>query len=204
MNVARANRPKPPTPAVPGVPKPPAPAQAPIPAGPAGVTPDAEYLADQARRSFERKQAADRIKTEQQQDVTDTQEAIRRLLARGDDDRRGITEGANKQGLFYSGHLGKSLDDYQAGVMREQSDLNLEAQRRADARSAAVTALDQGAPIEEASALASLAARNVDRDSRAGALGLLAPIPAAPKPKPKPKPVVVASKPQRTTRRRRR
>lgn len=157
--------------------------------------PDAQYLAEAASRQFERQQAMQQLTTTGENDKTDTAEALRRLLQKAPDERRGIKEGANRAGLFYSGHLGKSLGDYEANLAQQQGDINTDAQRREDARAAARRAIEQGAPLEEAAALAESATRQVDRDTQAADAGALVPPVVTP-----PRPVPV----RRPARRRRR
>lgn len=179
-----------------------APPAAPRPAagggGPHPIVPDAQYLAEQAQRQFERQQQINAYNAQTKDDQTNTQEAIRRLLGKVGDDRSNISNQANSQGLFYSGQLGKRLGDYQAEVTRQQGDLTTGQSQREAAREAARQAILQGRSIEEAAALAAAADRQVQRDQADAAAGILtaadtsAPAPAVqtvkPKSKPKPKP----------------
>jgi hypothetical protein len=167
--------------------KPPAAGQAPSQtppgqpqAGPAGFTPDAEYLAAAAQRAFERKAALDALGSQGTTDKGDTQEAIRRLLAGAPEQRQGIKQGANREGLLYSGQLGKRQDAFEADLTQKQGDINLDFQRRENARIAARQAIESGMPLEEAAALAEAATRQVGRDSTAASAGALVPTPGPP------------------------
>jgi hypothetical protein len=171
--------------------KPPAAGQAPSQtppgqpqAGPAGFTPDAEYLAAAAQRAFERKAALDALGSQGTTDKGDTQEAIRRLLAGAPEQRQGIKQGANREGLLYSGQLGKRQDAFEADLTQKQGDINLDFQRRENARIAARQAIESGMPLEEAAAMAEAATRQVDRDTTAANAGALAPTPAPAAPRP--------------------
>lgn len=189
--------------ALPGVtpPRTPTAGAAPTAGGPAQLVPDAQFLAEQARAQFERQTQIDQYASQSRDDVTNTQEAIRRLLQEVPDSRNTIKGGANKEGLLYSGQLGKRLDDYQAGVTRQQTDLNTGQQQREEARAAARAALERGASIDEAAALAALAERRIGVDQTDASLGALAPTqqpaqppaaaggtPRPPRPGPRPRP----------------
>ena len=152
--------------------------------GPGGFTPDAEYLAAAAQRAFERTTALQNLTKQGETDKGDTQEAIRRLLGQAPEQRQQIKQGANRAGLFYSGQLGKQMDAYNAELTQKQGDINLDFQRRENARIAARQAIESGMPLEEAAALAESASRQIERDTTmANAGGLAAtPAPAAPAP----------------------
>lgn len=179
MRALRPANQAPPVPAAPGGPpqaSPPGMPQAPQ----AQFTPDAEYLAAAAQRSFDRQQALQALTSQGETDKTDTKEAIRRLLADAPEQRNQIKVGANKAGLFYSGQLGKQLNEYEADLTQRQGDINLDFQRRESARAAARRAIEQGMPLEEAAALAEAATRQVERDTAAADARSLVPPPAAP------------------------
>jgi hypothetical protein len=146
----------------------------------AGATfaPDAEYLAAAAQRQFERSQALQGLTTQGSTDKADTQEAIRRLTSAAPEQRQGIKQSANKAGLFYSGQLGKQLGNFEADLTQRQGDINLDFERREQARAAARSAIEQGMPLEEAASLAESATRQVQRDSLAADNYMLAPPPA--------------------------
>jgi hypothetical protein len=165
-------------PAAPGAPPNASPPGQPQESG-ATFAPDAEYLATAAQRQFERTQALQGLTTQGSTDKSDTQEAIRRLTAAAPEQRQGIKQSANKAGLFYSGQLGKQQDAFEADLTQRQGDINTDYQRREDARAAARTAIEQGAPLEEAASMAEAAGRQVNRDSIAADNYMLAPPPAA-------------------------
>lgn len=162
----------PPRPTAPAAPAAPA-AGATPPAAPAQIIPDAQYLAGLAQKQFERTTAINALNSQTDDDKTTTAEAIRRLLQRVPDERRQISEGANRQGLFYSGQLGKRLGDYQAEVTRQEGDFTGDLGRREAAREAARKAIEAGAPLEQAAMLAAAADRQIGRDEDAAAAGTL-------------------------------
>jgi hypothetical protein len=145
--------------------------------------PDAAYLAAAAQRNFERGEAIKNLTSQGSTDKADTAEAIRRLLSKAPEQRQGIKQSANKAGLFYSGQLGKQLNNYEADLTQNQGDINLDYQRREEARAAARSAIERGAPLEEAAALAEAAGRQVERDTVAAENYMLAPPPEAPAPR---------------------
>lgn len=157
------------------------------PGAPAQVIPDAQYLAELAQKQFERTTATNALNSQTDDDKTTTAEAIRRLLQRVPEERQQISQTANRQGLFYSGQLGKRLGDYQAEVTRQEGDFTGDLGRREAAREAARQAIAAGRPIEEAALLAAAADRQIGRDQDAAAAGTLVaapPIAAPVKPKP--------------------
>jgi hypothetical protein len=200
----------------PGAAAPPAGGAFPPQAGgqPFQFTPDAQFLAQLAQAQFQRQQQINQLDAEADTDKADTAEAIRRLLARVEGDRGGITAGANKSGLLYSGHLAKSLDDYQSNVTQQQGDMTVNAQRRAQARAAARAAIEQGQPLDEAAFRAEAVERQIQRDQDAAQGNMLAANPPQPapagsaaaarpaQPKRPAQPRAVASRPQQRRRRR--
>lgn len=191
INLAR-NQPSAPATALLGTPPakgqgiPPAPAagapqaQAPAAGAPAQVQPDAQYLAEAAQRAFQRTTAINEYTEEGKTDRSNTEEAIRRLIADAANPRQTIRENANKQGLFYSGQLTKQLGQFEGQLNRLVGDQRNELRTREDARTRAITALQQGAPLEDAVALAASAQRQVDRDTSAADLNALVPNAVAP------------------------
>lgn len=143
------------------------------PQAPAQFIPDAQYLAEQAQRAFERQQQFDAIQSQGRNDETDTAESIRRLLSKVQDDRTQITAGANRQGLLYSGTHAKRLGDYETDVAQRQGDLTLGKQRRDQERAAVRAALEQGAPLEEAAARAAAIGREIEQDTLAAQNNML-------------------------------
>jgi hypothetical protein len=142
--------------------------------------PDAQYLAEAAQRQFDRIQAMNALTSQAGSDKNDTSEAIRRLLSGAPEQRQGIKQNANRQGLFYSGQLGKQLTSYETDLTQRQGDIQHDFDARERARAVARDALEQGAPLQEAAALAEAASRQVQRDSDAASVNALAPPPAAP------------------------
>lgn len=203
-NMAAKNQPKGPPKGLPAGTPPmaaPAPSQgAPTSGGPAQIVPDAQYLAEAAQRAFLRTQEMTRLNQETADDKTNTQTAINRLIEQMSGDLTKINEGANKEGLFYSGQLSKRRGEYEQGVQRQRSDLETGLQQRENARVNARTAIEQGAPLDEAIALAAAGERQVSRDTAAADAGALV---ANPAPAPRPAPVTVATvRPPRPRRRR--
>lgn len=141
--------------------------------GGGGFVPDAQYLAEAAQRAFDRTSQINALNDQTTQDRSATDEAIRRLLGQVPQDRQNINQSANKEGLFYSGQLTKRLDDYEAAVARQRGDINTDFQNREDARAAARAAITNGAPLEEAAALAQAVPRQTARDTAAADAGAL-------------------------------
>jgi hypothetical protein len=138
---------------------------------------DSQYFADLARRNFEVSRQQAELRQQSAYDRTDLQEALRRMALKQTDDRQSTKEGANKQGLFFSGHLGKSLGDLDTAYARQQGDAQQGFDRREAARQAASAALDQGYSLDQAAGLAASADRKVQSDNEAALAGYLAPEP---------------------------
>lgn len=166
---------------------------------PAEFAPDSQYLADAAQRAFERQQKITQLNTESRIDTTDFNEALRRMTESRAGVEQQTRQTANKQGLFYSGQLGKRLGDVATDFTRRQSDAQLQYDRREAARRAAIAAIEAGAPLEEAAAMAAAADRQLARDQEAADARALAQESA-----PAPTPVTTGSASQPTTTRRRR
>jgi hypothetical protein len=143
--------------------------------GSAQIVPDAQYLAEAAQKAFERTTAITNFTEEGKADRAQSAEAIRRMLADAVQGRQTIKEGANKEGLYYSGQLSKRQGDYDTAVTRATGDVQTQLQTREDSRSRAVTAIQQGAPLEDAIALASAGARQTIRDTAAADANALVP-----------------------------
>lgn len=163
------------------------------------LTPDAQYLSEAALRLFQRRQKLEELDRQSGQGQQDLQEAIRRLGEQRTTSLQTTTEGANRQGLLYSGQLGKRLGDVETQFTRQQGDMTRDQERQQAAIAAARHAIEAGAPLEEAAASAAASDRQIQRDEDAAAANMLvtnpktpaAAKPAAPKlakPKPKPKP----------------
>ena len=190
---------RPAAPSAPRVPKP-APvasptggAQAPTAARTAAVfTPDAQYLAEAAQAQFNRTNRINQLNAEQENDRAVYQEATRRLMEGVPEQRQQISEQANRQGLFYSGQLGKRLGDLEAGVARQRADMRMSYDTEQRARQAARAAILAGEPLETAAMRAASVERSLAKAAEAASQNQLAVNPKArehkPKPKPKPKP----------------
>lgn len=175
------------TPGAPGA----AAAAAPQAGAPARTTaqfiPDAQYLAEAAQSQFNRQTNLDQLTAQDEAERNQTQEAIRRLMDTAGQQRQTTTQTAAKQGLFYSGQLGKRLGDLEAQVARQRGDVQSAYDTNARAREAARQAILSGAPLDEAAARAAAIERQVGRDTEAANARQLVPTVVKPKPKPKPK-----------------
>jgi uncharacterized phage infection (PIP) family protein YhgE len=154
--------------------------------------PDAQYLAQAAQAQFQRQQQLDQIKAQHEAGLSAYNESVRRASEDVPQQRQQVSQSANKQGLFYSGQLGKQLGDYETMVARQRADLQNQFSSEEKAREAARTAILQGEPIDTAAAKAEAVQRQIERDSQAASQNALAPTPvpkrrAIPKPKPKPR-----------------
>lgn len=157
-------------PAAPGAGAPSATPGAPA-AGGSTLADDAQSAAERAALKF--RTDNDRATIEQQgaYDRTDFQEALRRMATQRPKDERATREGANRQGLFYSGQLGKRLGELAVDYQRREGDARSEFDRREAAREAARRALESGMSIDDAAISAQLAERQVGRDAEAADAG---------------------------------
>jgi hypothetical protein len=151
-----------------------APKPAPKPAAASPYAPDAEYFTTVAQQRFKRNQQLNQLTEQGAYDRTDFQEGLRRLHEQQPKDLQTVRENAARQGLFYSGQLGKQEGDVNTDYARRQSDSQLSFDRREAARAAARRALLAGASIEQAAALAASIDRRLDRDAQSAAAGTLA------------------------------
>ena len=168
-----------PAPQTPGVP----------PRQSAQFIPDAQYLAEAAQRQFERQTRLDELKAEGEAQRTATQEAMRQLMQGAPEQRQQINQGAARQGLFYSGILGKRQGDFESQLVRQRANVQGQFDTQQRAREAARAAILRGAPLDEAAAKAAAVERQIQRDTQAASNNQLAPTPppkATAKPKPKP------------------
>jgi hypothetical protein len=137
---------------------------------------DSTYYATSAQDLFNRNQKLGQIRSEGTQDAQDHAEALRRLVENQPKAIENARETYNKQGLFYSGKLGEREGDINTDYARQQGDMQKNFDRRDAAREAARTALEQGAPLDEAARLAEAVDRQIGRDTAtADAGGLVAP-----------------------------
>lgn len=139
------------------------------------ITPDATYLANAALAAFNRTTKINELSAEGKDDKTNTTTAIQRLIENAVGDLGNIDTGAGKEGLFYSGQLTKRRADYQTALDRNKGDMQTGLDQRQAARDAARTALEQGAPLDDAVEMAAAGTRQVGRDTAAADLGALVP-----------------------------
>jgi hypothetical protein len=154
------------------------------PRTPAVFTPDAQYIAQAAQAQFDRTNQINQLNADADTARNTFQEAVRRLMEGVPEQRQGLKQQANKQGLFYSGILGKRLGDLEAAVARQRADMQGSHDVEQRAREAARAALLSGATLEDAAMQAAAVERQIARDQEAAASNSLAP---NPKPKPKKK-----------------
>jgi hypothetical protein len=184
--------PKPPTTASPP------PAATPVPQGgadPAPFQPDAEYYAGAAERTFQAGEQRATLDQQSTYSTTDFNEALRRLLEKQPKDVQAAREAANRQGLLFSGTLGRQEGEINTSYLRQQSDLRQGYDREAAAREAARRAIEAGLSVDDAAARAAAVDRQTTRDTASADAGTLAS--EAPKPKP------AANKTDRTVKRKR-
>lgn len=163
----------------PAAPKAPAPRKPPAPPTPHLVD-DSTAAAARAQLRFKVSQGLAGSTQESAYDKIDFQEALRRMTEQRPKDEQSTREQANRQGLFYSGQLGKRLDDLATDYARRQGDQQQSYDRREAARVAARRAIESGASIDDAAITAELADRQVAADSSAADAGALAPNPQDP------------------------
>lgn len=138
---------------------------APAPAKPATTDPrDPTYWAQRAKLIFQRDQEVNRLTREQAYSDQDFTEALRRRAEDKPKQVQSIREGANREGLLFSGQLGRRVGEFETAFQREESDARLSHEREKAARQAARDALAQGYTLEEAALLAEAVARQQDRD----------------------------------------
>lgn len=160
-----------PAPSAPGAPAPSAPA-APS-AGGGELADDAQAAAARAQALFERSQRISALQQQGSDDATDLAEAVRRMREQQPKDEQSAKESRNRQGLFFSGILGKQLGDIATQYTRRQADEQTAFDRRQAARAAALSALEQGAPIDDFAITAALADRATARDQQLAGSGSL-------------------------------
>jgi hypothetical protein len=160
-------------------------------APPAQVLPDAQYLTWAAQRQFEIGNQQQQINAAHAADLKNTQIALQRMGQNLPDQRQAAKVSANKQGLFYSGMLGRNLNLIQRDYTRQTGDTQRAYDTRETARIAARQALQQGFTLEQAAQKADAAARQVQRDQDAAAANVLAPTAGLTAPK---KPTAAARK----------
>jgi hypothetical protein len=157
---------------------------------PAALPLDAQFFADQAGRQFK---ANNQIAGTQQQsayDQTDYQTALQRLATQQTQAQDNQRNSYNQRGLYYSGAYGKAQGDLADQYAQQRADMADNLQRKEASRQAAIAAIQQGMPLDDAAAAAEAADRQLARDTTAADSNSLVMNPAVkvkPKPKPKPK-----------------
>jgi hypothetical protein len=137
--------------------------------------PDATFFADQAQRLFKKSQALqqnERQGTENQLGLTNAVETVRRQQPKQENQ---ATAGANASGLFYSTTLGNQLGDIRASAVRQEGSANARFAEAERARLAARQAIEAGYGLDDASAMAAAADRQIQRDTTAADAGYLVP-----------------------------
>jgi hypothetical protein len=130
---------------------------------------DASYWAQRSKLLSQ--EQTDLAKAQQQQSYEDTDfaEALRRRAVQHDKDTQQIREGANREGLLFSGQLGKRQGDYEVGYQQQNADTQQAYERakaeRAPTIEALRSALQSGVPLEEAAIYAEAVDRQLQRDS---------------------------------------
>jgi hypothetical protein len=135
---------------------------------------DSQYFADIAQQRFKAQQQTNQLGQDSAYDRTDFQEALRRLGQQQGRDVQTTRENAAREGLFYSGQLGKREGDVNTDYARRTGDARLAFDRREAGRMAARRALQAGASIDEAAARAAAVERQLDRDATSATAGTLA------------------------------
>lgn len=162
---------KPPTPPAPAVPG------APGTATRTGPYMDAAFLAWQARDTFDRNQEITQLAAEDATDEIARKEALRRMALQREQGAEANKVNFNRQGLFYSGQLGKAQDELAADFIRQERDLDADYDARLSSREETRRALINGSLLDEGEQLALAAERGVDRDAQWAAANALAPAP---------------------------
>ena len=152
-----------------------------VPVGPppAPDPQDALYWTQRARLDFQRGQQRNQLTQQQAYSEADFAEALRRRNEQRGETIQGVRQGANREGLFYSGTLGQRQGDVNTRFDRADFDARTAQERATAARKAAIEALDQGYDIDEAALAAEAVDRQVQRDVANEDLGAYDPPAAA-------------------------
>lgn len=102
------------------------------------------------------------------------QEALRRLNQQQPIEEQGQRQSYNKQGLFYSGHLGQSLGRLAQSYTERRADQRSGYDTTENARLAARGAISAGYNVDEAAARAEAADRQIGSDTTAAGSNALA------------------------------
>lgn len=140
----------------------------------ATFTPDAAYNAAVARLQFNATNSVADIDREQGFADSALATAKGRLAAERPKVEQSTREGANQQGLFYSGQLGKRLGDVATDFNQREADLQTEYQNASQSRAAARDAILRQQELERQIAYQEAADRQVARDTEAASQGALA------------------------------
>jgi hypothetical protein len=163
--------------ATPGAP--PAPSStAAAPQPPRQATPsplDSQYFASQAQRQFQANTQLGELDRQAGYDRTDFDEALRRMREQKPREQDQARSSRNRQGLFFSGHLGQDLGDIETQHVRQESDARQAFERRERAREEARWVIREGGSLEEAAERAAAVDRQLQRDQEAAADRALAP-----------------------------
>lgn len=138
------------------------------PPPPAAVPPapdprDSTYWTQLAKLNFQRTNQLNSLQQSQGYEDIDYAEALRRRLEGAEGDRQGIKEQANREGLFFSGQLGKRQGAYETGLARQNADAQQSYERSSAARASQRDALNSGASLDENELLASAGERYMQR-----------------------------------------
>lgn len=130
---------------------------------------DATYWAQRAKLLSQDTQNLAGAEQQQSYEDTDFHEALRRRALQGQKDIQGIREGANREGLAFSGQLGKRQGDYEVGAAQQEGDARQVYERAKAERAPVITALREalrsGLPVDEAALYAEAVDRQTDRDA---------------------------------------
>jgi hypothetical protein len=151
-----------------------APAATPPPQMPPVPVADSDYYSWLAQRQGEVNQQQIQYDAEDKNDLAARNEALRRMAQQRPEDLTQANRNYNRQGLFYSGALGKARGDIEADYVRQEGDTTAAYQRAHDAREAARQALLSGFSLEQAAQMAAAADRQAQRDADAASMGALA------------------------------
>lgn len=136
--------------------------------------PDAAYNAAMARLGFDRDTSIAGLQQQQQYAQIDFDEQTRRLNEQLGKNRTAVTEGANDEGLFYSGQLGKRQGELTVTHERQVGDLRREKERADAEIAAAIKAIQDRYNLDEGEQRLGAVGRQVERDGEAAAAGGLA------------------------------
>lgn len=130
---------------------------------------DATYWAQRAKLLSQNTQDLAGLEQAQAYQDTDFAEAMRRRALQRDTDQQQIKQGANHEGLLFSGQLGKRQGDYDVQYAQQTGDAQQAYERakaeRAPTIQALRSALQSGMPLDEAALYAESIDRQLERDA---------------------------------------